>query len=173
MRTALFPLFLLGLPLAEIAGFVIVGKWVGVLGTLGLIILSGLAGAALLRVQGLGVLRQVQEDSRLGRVPAETIGHGAMMVVGAILLIIPGFLTDIIGLLLFIPILRRWIWKRMASRIVVRTSYSDTYRNAGAQSSSSTREQVIDLDDDEYQRKPNPSSPWSGGPHSDGPKLGP
>lgn len=173
MRTAFFPLFLLALPLAEIAGFVIVGKWVGVLGTLGLIILSGLVGAALLRVQGLGVLRQVQKDSQLGRVPGETIGHGAMMVVGAILLIVPGFLSDIIGLLLFIPVFRRWIWKRMAQRIVVRTSYSESYGSAGSQPSQATREQVIDLEGDEYERKPNPSSPWSDGPNSNGPKLQP
>lgn len=173
MRTALFPIFLLALPLAEIAGFVIVGKWVGVLGTLGLIILSGILGAALLRIQGLGVLRQVQQDSRLGKVPGETIGHGAMMVVGAILLIIPGFLSDIIGLLLFVPFIRRWIWNRMAQRIVVRTSYAGSYGTAGSEPPQSPREQVIDLDGDEYERKPNPSSPWSDAPQSNGPKLQP
>ncbi|MCJ8508473.1 membrane protein FxsA [Rhizobium lemnae] len=169
MRNTFFPLVLLALPLAEIAGFVIVGKWLGVFGTLGLIILSGLVGTLLLRVQGLGVLRQVQADSRLGRVPAETIGHGAMMVVGAILLIIPGFITDIVGLILFVPFIRRWIWKRMAQRIVVRSSFTQT---SGANPSSTMREQVIDLEDNEYQRKPNPSSPWSSGPDPNDPKLG-
>ncbi len=95
-----------------------------------------------------------------------------MMVVGAILLIIPGFLSDILGLLLFVPFIRQWIWKRLAQRITVRTSYTHTERSSAGPTSSATREQVIDLENNEYERKPNRSSPWSDGPRPDDPKLG-
>ncbi|MFD1747222.1 FxsA family protein [Rhizobium helianthi] len=164
MRTSLLPLMLLGLPLAEIAGFVIVGKWLGVFGTLGLIVLSSLVGIFLLRQQGLAVLRQVNEEGRNGRVPSEAIGNGAMIVFAAILLIIPGFLTDIVGILLFIPAIRSFLWRRLGQRVVVRTTYSRTEQSRDSSYSQSQPDKYIDLDSDEFERRPNPSSPWSSGP---------
>jgi UPF0716 protein FxsA len=162
----LFPLLLLGLPLAEIAGFVMVGRWLGVWPTLGLVILSGLVGATLLRVQGLGVLRQIQAEGRDGRVPGETIIHGAMIVFAAILLVLPGFLTDILGLLLFIPAVRTLLWGLVGQKVVVRSSYSaSTRRNpfGDPQNNPTPRDRTLDLGSDDYQRKSNPSSPWSDG----------
>lgn len=164
MRTSLLPILLLGLPLAEIAGFVIVGKWLGVFGTLGLIVLSSLIGIVLLRSQGLAVLRQVNQEGRSGRVPSEAIGNGAMIVIAAILLIIPGFLTDIVGILLFIPAVRRFIWRGLGQRVVVRTSYSRSESYQGPGQPQRPAEKVIELDADEFERGPNPSSPWSSGP---------
>lgn len=165
MRSALLPLILLGLPLAEIAGFVIVGKWLGVFGTLGLIVLSSLVGMMLLRQQGLSVLKQVNAEGRSGRVPGEAIGNGAMIVIAAILLIIPGFLTDIVGIFLFIPAVRGFIWRKLGNRIVVRGTYSPSYEGtAEREPQRNSSDKVIDLDSDEFERGPNPSSPWSNGP---------
>lgn len=165
MRSALIPLFLLGLPLAEIAGFVIVGKWLGVFGTLGLIVLSSLVGIMLLRQQGLSVLKQLNAESRSGRVPGEAIGNGAMIVIAAIFLIIPGFLTDIVGIFLFIPAVRRFIWRKLGTRVVVRSTYSASYEGgAGQKPDRAPSDKVIDLDSDEFKRGPDASSPWSNGP---------
>jgi UPF0716 protein FxsA len=171
MRLFLFPLLLLGLPLAEIAGFVMVGRWLGLWPTLGLVILSGLLGATLLRVQGLGVLRQIQMEGREGRVPGEAIIHGAMIVFACILLVLPGFLTDILGLLLFIPAVRTLLWGLIGQRVVVKSSYSASARGNPFQNPRQNPEpgkgpvaRTLDLDSDDYQRKPNPSSPWSDGP---------
>jgi UPF0716 protein FxsA len=171
MRLFLFPLLLLGLPLAEIAGFVMVGRWLGLWPTLGLVILSGLLGATLLRVQGLGVLRQIQMEGREGRVPGEAIIHGAMIVFASILLVLPGFFTDILGLLLFIPPVRTLLWGLIGQRVVVKTRYSastrgNPFRDPRQNSEGNPRQgaPTLDLDSDDYQRKPNPSSPWSDGP---------
>ena len=107
MRTPFISILILLLPLAEIAGFVVVGQMVGVWGTLGLVLLSCLAGLILLRLQGLQMLRRLTEEGRDGRVPGDAIVQGAMIVVAAVLLLIPGFITDIIGIALFIPSIRR------------------------------------------------------------------
>ena len=162
MRRFLFPLLFLGLPLAEIAGFVIVGEWLGLWPTLMLVILSGVAGTVLLRVQGLSVLRQINQDGREGRVPGEAIVSGAMIVFAAILLVVPGFLSDILGILLFIPAFRRMIWRLLGQRVVVRGSYAGTGNYGGKPSPSSPP--TLDLDTEDYTRTSNPSSPWSDQP---------
>ncbi|WP_137130629.1 FxsA family protein [Rhizobium sp. FY34] len=163
MRRFLFPLLFLGLPLAEIAGFVIVGNWLGLWPTLALVILSGVAGALLLRVQGLNVLRQINQDGREGRIPGEALVNGAMIVFAAVLLVIPGFLTDILGILLFIPAFRRLLWQMIGQRVVVRSSYSQASgpSNRGPHPKQT---QTLDLDTDDYTRTSNPSSPWSDRP---------
>ncbi|NML75505.1 membrane protein FxsA [Rhizobium sp. S-51] len=153
---------LLLLPLAEIATFVFVGKYIGVLATLALIILSGVVGLLLLRIQGAGVLRRLQTESRNEKGSAREITRGAMIVVGAFLLLIPGFLTDILGILLFIPFVREFVWSLVrphvtfagASHFSYRTNTSSTERDTG-------RSTVIDLDTEDYQREPNRQSPWS------------
>ena len=82
---------LLLLPIAEIAGFILVGRWLGLLPTLLLIVLLTMAGAALLRIQGLGALRRLGQND--GAEAGRQIVHGALIVVAGILLIIPGFIT--------------------------------------------------------------------------------
>ncbi|TIY00988.1 MAG: membrane protein FxsA, partial [Mesorhizobium sp.] len=102
MRISLLPLFTLALPLLEIAGFVVVGRQVGALATVGLVLASSIAGALLLRYQGFGVMTRVRAEMDAGRDPSRQLAHGAMIVLAAILLIIPGFITDIFGILLFL-----------------------------------------------------------------------
>ncbi|MBT9372802.1 FxsA family protein [Rhizobium sp. CSW-27] len=163
MPRLLLPLLFLGLPLAEIAGFVVVGQWLGLWPTLALVILSGIAGTMLLRIQGLDVLRQINAEGRAGRVPGEAIVHGALIVFGSILLVLPGFLTDIAGILLFIPAFRRLIWRLIGERVVVRTSYSPR-GNRNGRPDGRTTGRTLDLDTDDYRRQPNPDSPWSDRP---------
>jgi UPF0716 protein FxsA len=81
---------MLAMPFIEIAGFVIVGSEIGVLATLGLVILSAMLGFFLLRVQGFGLLQRIRMESAAGRVPDREMMHGAMIVVAAIMLIVPG-----------------------------------------------------------------------------------
>ena len=160
LRTSFLPLFLLALPLLEIAGFVIVGREVGALATVGLVLASSLAGVLLLRHQGFGVMARVRAEMAGGGDPSRQLAHGAMIVVAAILLIIPGFITDIIGLLLFLPPVRDLAWSRLKGRIVVATDFT----TGGFRGRS--RDKVIDLDDgdysraDDYSRGPDHNSPW-------------
>src|SRR3546814_8061193 len=123
MRFPLIPL-LLALPLAEIAGFVIVGRMVGVWATLALVMLTSLLGMLILRRQGLQMLRGLSSEGQQGRLPGESVINGAMIVVAGPLLLLPGFVTDIIGLALFLPPVRHLLWRTIGKRIVVVNSSS-------------------------------------------------
>jgi UPF0716 protein FxsA len=160
LRISFLPLFLLALPLLEIAGFVVVGRQVGALATVGLVLASSIAGALLLRHQGFSVMTRIRAEMDAGRDPSRQLAHGAMIVLAAILLIIPGFITDIIGLLLFLPPVRDLAWRALKGRVVLATNFS-TGGFRGRQ-----RDKVIDLDDgdysrsDDYARGPDHNSPW-------------
>jgi UPF0716 protein FxsA len=101
-------ILLLAYPLAEIAGFVLVGGWIGVLPTLGLVILSGLLGA-LVRGSLQGI-----------RGPVDSLADGALVVLGAMLLIVPGFLSDLVAIPLLIPPLRRALVAAVSARVASR-----------------------------------------------------
>lgn len=153
-----FPLVLLLLaPFIEIASLIWVGQFIGVLATLALIMLSGILGVLLLRSQGLIILRRLQSEASQGANPGRELIHGALIVVAAILLIIPGFVSDIVGLLLFLPPLRDLAWKYVKPRVVVRHPGFSQQNNH-----KSKPENVVDLDTDEYRRDPDPNSPWRG-----------
>lgn len=160
LRISLLPLFTLALPLLEIAGFVVVGRQVGALATVGLVLASSIAGALLLRYQGFGVMTRVRAEMDAGRDPSRQLAHGAMIVLAAILLIIPGFITDIFGILLFLPPVRDLTWRLLKGRIVLATNFSTG--GFGARQ----RDKTIDLDDsdysrgDDYKRGPDHDSPW-------------
>jgi UPF0716 protein FxsA len=158
LRISFIPLFLLLLPLLEIAGFVVVGREIGALATVGLVILSSVAGSLLLRHQGFGVMARVRTEMDAGRDPSRQLAHGAMIVLAAILLIIPGFITDIFAILLLLPPVRDFAWRLLKSRIVMATSFSSGF-------SARRRDNVIDLDDSDYSRddypdRPDHNSPW-------------
>ncbi|HYG88983.1 MAG TPA: FxsA family protein [Azospirillum sp.] len=109
--------FLLLLPIVEIAVLIQIGQWIGAGPTILLVILAAVAGSLLLRRQGLAVLRKAQEAADRGELPVGAVFEGFCVVVGAILLIIPGFVTDVFGILLLMPFLRdalgRWLLERM------------------------------------------------------------
>ncbi|RWX74578.1 membrane protein FxsA [Neorhizobium lilium] len=159
MRLLLFPILLLAWPLAEIAGFVLVGRAVGLWGTLGLVVGTAILGGLLLRMQGTHLLRQLSAMGRQGQMPGRTLVDGAMIVIAGILLLLPGFLTDIVGLLLFVPFVRDAIWSLARKRVVVvRTGQDDVVRTAGreprATQPTSSPAPVIDLGDEDYRRDP-------------------
>ena len=143
MRFRYIPILLLVLPLLEIAGFVLVGRQIGVLPTLGLVIASGFAGAILLRVQGLGAMSRIRTELEAGRDPSRELAHGLMIVVAAILLLIPGFVTDILGILLFLSPARDAAWRLVRDRIRFSGPGPAGWRRAGSG-------RTIDLDEGDY-----------------------
>lgn len=152
LRSFLLPVLIFALPLLEIAGFVVVGRQIGALATVGLVLVSAMAGLMLLRHQGLGVMGRARTEIEAGRDPSRQIAHGVMILLAAFLLIVPGFLTDIAGLLLFIPPVRDLAWNLVKRRITVVSSFGF---------SASRREgRTIDLDAEDFSRHPNPESPW-------------
>lgn len=157
----LLGLFIIAI-LVEIAGFAFVGGAIGVLPTVILTVMASLAGLFLVRIQGAGILRRLATESREGRVPGRELMHGAMIVIAAMLLVVPGFISDIIGLLLFIPFVRDLAWSAIARRVVFfqsRTSTRQTSR--GPASTPNPDGPIIDLDDDDFERDPQAGSPWS------------
>nr|WP_210329432.1 FxsA family protein [Bartonella choladocola] len=141
----------------EIAGFIIVGKEIGVLATLALIILSMFVGFILLRIQGITLLAKMQHELSAGRIPDRELAHGALLILAAILLIIPGFVTDIIGLLLFIPQIRDLLWKWVSKKMTVRATFSSGFRE---NSYDNNHSQTIDLDAEDYHSSDPEHSPW-------------
>lgn len=107
---------ILAWPLLEIGLFVTVGGWLGLWPTLAIVVTTGFAGVALMRWQGMGALREVQA----GTVdPVSPMAHGALILLGGFLLMLPGFFTDVLGVLLMIPLLRRLVIAQIASRVRV------------------------------------------------------
>lgn len=160
----LFPLLLLALPLIEIAVFVVVGSQIGVLSTIGLVILSGVVGTVLLRIQGFGVLTRIQREMEAGRNPGRELAHGAMIMFAGVLLLIPGFVTDIVGLLLFIPPVRDLGWRLIRSRITVVGEFgAGRWRSSSPEGRAGRKTIDLDADDyskDDYSKDPGKSSPW-------------
>lgn len=155
MPRLLIPLFFLLLPLAEIACFILVGRRIGVFATLSLVALSAVAGIVLMRVQGFGVLARLRQSGQEGRVPGKEMLDAAMIMIAGILLLIPGFLTDIVGLALFLPPVRRFLWNRLMRNVVV----VDTGEAGPHRRPQTGRDRTIDLDESDF--------------HRDGPRRGP
>lgn len=120
MRLPLVILALLILvPLAELAVIIKVGESLGVLPTLGLLVGMAVLGTVLLRQQGLAVLRQSEQAIASGQVPVESALGGVGLLIAGVLMMTPGFLTDIMGLALLVPWLRRRVAGWLLARLTV------------------------------------------------------
>lgn len=148
MARILLPLFFLLLPLAEIAGFVLVGQRIGVAATLGLVLLSAVAGVVLIRLQGLGALARLRQAAAEGGEPGKALLDTAMIVLAGVLLLIPGFITDVIGLLLFLPPFRHWLWRRIRRNFVVVDISAGPRRSPP----DDGPQRIIELGEDEFSR---------------------
>ena len=114
-------LLLLVIPLIEIILFIKIGGIIGVWPTIGIVILTAIAGTYMLRRQGLAALRSVQARLAAGEDPGRLLADGAMILVAGALLLAPGFFTDALGLILLIPPVRGWIYDRLVSRMTMVT----------------------------------------------------
>jgi UPF0716 protein FxsA len=102
MPLLLFLLFLV-VPLVELYVIIQVGQEIGALPTIGLLVLSSIVGTALMRSQGRAVWRRFGATVAAGRVPAREVLDGVLVIVGGALLLAPGFITDVLGILLLAP----------------------------------------------------------------------
>jgi len=106
-------LVFVAVPAIEIAVFVEVGGWIGVWPTIILTFATAAAGTLMLRIQGLSALRRAEASMARDEPPVRELIDGICLLLAGLLLLIPGFATDAIGLLLFIPPLRQWIGLRL------------------------------------------------------------
>jgi UPF0716 protein FxsA len=96
-------LLLLVVPLAELWVIVEVAGALGILETLALLVLVSVAGAWLLKQQGMATWLRLKRSLERGDIPAEEVTDGALILLGGALLLTPGFLTDLVGLILLLP----------------------------------------------------------------------
>jgi UPF0716 protein FxsA len=101
------------IPIIELYVLIEAGTQIGVGATIALIFLTGVAGAYLARSQGFQLINRIQNDLNAGRIPAGEMLDGAMILAGGLLLLTPGFCTDLFGFTLLTPATRS-IFKKWA-----------------------------------------------------------
>ena len=175
MKFVLLALFI-GIPIAEIATFIKVGNIIGLWPTLATIILTAVVGVSLIRHQGLKTLAEAQRATQEGRMPIDAVVDGVFLLIAALLLLTPGFITDGVGFLLLWPPLRlslaKWLWARLKAT-------GDIHVTRGGRANSDHRDfqnqrpiiegDVISshIEDDQDQevspknRDPGSKSPWT------------
>lgn len=99
--------------LLELALIIEVGRRLGVVITILLILLTAIIGAYLAHTQGLSILKKIQLELEQGQLPSDQLLEGLLVLIGAILLLTPGFLTDTLGFLCILPFSRYWIRERL------------------------------------------------------------
>ncbi|WP_303722605.1 FxsA family protein [Malonomonas rubra] len=108
-------------PVIELYVLIEAGRQLGVGPTIAMIFITGIAGAYLARSQGFSLIGRIQKDLNEGRVPASEMMDGAMILAGGLLLLTPGFCTDLIGFCLLTPatraIFKGWLQKWLERKI--------------------------------------------------------
>ncbi len=155
MALLLIVLFI-GVPILEIALFIEVGDWIGLWPTILIVIATAFAGTTLLRAQGVATLARAQASLARNEAPVAEAFDGMCLLLAGILLLTPGFATDTLGLLLFIPALRHaimgWFWKRLRASEKFHVYAARTTRGHADES-------VIEGEFEEVGRKPGDGPP--------------
>ena len=142
------------LPIAELYLIYKVGDSIGILPTLALLALDSIIGSVLLRTQGRAVWRRFQATMQAGRMPHREVQDGVLVIFGGALLITPGFLTDVLGLLLLIPptraLVRRFVMRALTRRAAARVSERGGRSDRGVWDVDGTATEV----EPEHQRLP-------------------
>jgi len=123
MGRILFLVFLI-VPIIEIGIFIVVGQLIGLWLTLAGVVITALLGSFIIRMQGLSLIREIQQLMAAGEMPARQIADGLILAIAGALLLTPGYFTDTIGFLLLVPSIRTLIYQAIKRRISVSGSFS-------------------------------------------------
>lgn len=115
----LFFLFFIAAPVLELWVLIQVGSEIGALATIALLVLAALAGLALVRYEGAATLLRATQRLNRGELPTREMGEGLLIGVAGLLLLLPGFISDAVALVLLVPLLRRWVLRRLTKRMTV------------------------------------------------------
>jgi UPF0716 protein FxsA len=124
--SALLVLLLLVVPLLEVVVIIAVGRVIGGWPTFGLLLAESAFGAWLVRREGSRTWLSLQEALTTGRMPSRQLADAALVLVGGVLLLAPGFLTDVVGFFLVIPVTRP-LARRLLEAVVARRLLSGIY----------------------------------------------
>lgn len=138
-------------PLIEVALFVRVGGTIGLWPTLGVILATAVAGAALVRAQGVAVVARLRAALDEFGDPVEPAAHGALILLAGALLLTPGFFTDAVGFALLAPPVRAAILARLKARMLS--------ARARAEPAGGAESAVVDAEDWESAREDDSGTP--------------
>lgn len=110
-------------PAVELWLLLELGARVGAVATVWIIVLTGIVGASLAKREGLAVVAKIKDEARNGLPPGERLVEGLLVLIGGILLLTPGVVTDLTGLLMIIPLSRRplaiWAKRYLSAKLVI------------------------------------------------------
>lgn len=158
MFRVLFLLFII-IPIIEISVLMQVGAWFGLWPTIAIVIITAWLGAKYVKEQGVATLQSVQDKMAQGQMPSEEIVEGLLLLVAGVVLVTPGFVTDIAGLLLLIPIVRKALVKQVQQHVVVNggTSSSSHFYHSSSSTESPFEQNSVHHQgktlDGEFERK--------------------
>jgi UPF0716 protein FxsA len=144
----LAPLILLFIvvPIAELAVIIEVGQAIGVWWTIALLIADSILGSVLMRSQGRAAWRRLGEAVRAGRPPTREVLDGTLVIFGGALLLTPGFISDVLGLVLLLPpsraVVRRLLTRRFGRRLLTGVAS----RGRGPRSGRPSSQRPADVD---------------------------
>ncbi|QLE84159.1 FxsA family protein [Shewanella sp. Scap07] len=115
-------------PVLELNVLIRVGESLGSWNTVGLVIFTAVVGVSLVRSQGISTLMQVQKKLAEGQAPGQEIVEGMMLAMAGLLLLIPGFVTDFIGLLLLTPFTRKPVAKVLYKRMQIKVANQNHFQ---------------------------------------------
>ena len=131
-------ILILGIPILEIYLFIKIGSQIGAFNTISLILITAIVGVAYARYEGFNTLKSGISQLTKNELPVYEIISGAALTFAAILLIIPGFATDLFGVLLIFPYTRKLFLKK----------FSNKYKNKNIEKKNFIEGQYEDIDDD-------------------------
>ena len=140
----------IAVPIAELAVIIQVGQAIGVWWTIAILVADSILGSLLMRTQGRAVWRRFNFTLQSGRAPAREVADGVLVIFGGALLLTPGFLTDVLGLLLLLPptraVIRRLFLRQAMRRITVSMTGVTMPPRAGAYRADDVEGTAVDVD---------------------------
>lgn len=128
------------MPIIEIFVLIKVGGMLGIWTTLFIVILTAVLGTAMLRQQSMATIQSVQAKLNSGELPASQLLEGVALLIGGVLLLTPGFITDAFGFFCLFPLTRRWLITKAMANSRVRVFNSSTLRpDSGTPNSHTSR----------------------------------
>ncbi len=154
MGRILFFVFL-AVPILEIGIFIAMGQAIGLWPTLLGVVITALIGSYVIKIQGLSLIREIQQLMGAGVLPARQIGDGLMLAIAGALLLTPGYFTDLCGFLLLVPSIRGQIYAFLKSRMTVSAGYNDFSGNnlkpdTIDKNKDRDQDNVVDLDENNW-----------------------
>jgi UPF0716 protein FxsA len=149
-------LVFMAVPLIEIAAFVLIGNAIGLWPTLLGVLVTAIIGSIVLRIQGMAVFNDIRGQMGRGEIPGRALADAAMIGAGGLMLLLPGYFSDVIGILLLLPPTRAVVYGFLKSRIniVAMSSYSASGpAPRGGPRQPPDEPGTIDLDSDDWRRR--------------------